>query len=60
MKLGNPRPIMLMVYIAALILSSAGAINQGFESTHVYTIGGILNLIFGGIVIYQLFKQKKS
>ena len=59
MKLGNPRPLMLSVYIAALILSSAGAINQGFDSTHVYTVGGILNLIFGGIVIYQLFKHKK-
>ena len=59
MKIGNPRPIMLMVYIAALILSSAGAINQGFDVNHIYTVGGILNLLFGGIVIYQLFKHKK-
>ena len=50
---------MLMVYLAALILSSAGAINHGFAVSHAYTVGGIMNLIFGGIVIYQLFKQKK-
>ena len=61
MKLGNPRPILLLAYIAVIILASAGAINYGYTyGVAAYIVGGILNLVCGAIVTYQLFKKRDS
>lgn len=51
--------LVLVVYLAAVILASAGAMNYGVTyGTHFYTIGGVLNILFGGYVTYKIYKNK--
>jgi len=48
----------LLAFVAAFILASAGAINYAFDcGEHIYTVGGILNLIFGGYGVYRVWKK---
>lgn len=47
----------LLVFVAACIIASAGAMNYAVVTkAHIYTVGGILNLICGGYIAYRVFK----
>ena len=53
--------LILVVYLAAVILASAGAMNYAVTyGATFYLVGGILNLLFGGYVTYQIFKAGKK
>lgn len=51
-------PFAVLIYVAAFVIASAGAINYAFNyGEHIYTVGGILNLIFGGYGVYRVWKK---
>ena len=50
--------IAMFAYIGAVIIASVGAINYGVDSAeHIYTVAGVINLLFGG---YNAFKEIKN
>lgn len=50
--------IALFAYIGAVILASAGAMNYAHETSQtIYTVAGVINLLFGG---YNAFKEIKN
>lgn len=61
----NPRDIRptlrlfaMLVYVVVTIVASVGAINYGVDSAeHIYTVAGVINLLFGG---YNAFKEIKN
>lgn len=61
----NPRDIRptlrlfaMLVYVVVTIIASVGAINYGVDSAeHIYTVAGVINLLFGG---YNAFKEIKN
>lgn len=47
----------MLVYVLVFIIASAGAINYGFKAAeHIYTVAGILNLVFGGWTAYKVWR----
>lgn len=49
----------LLVYVAAFILASAGAINYAFDcGEHIYTVAGAMNAVFG--IISTIIAYKKN
>ena len=54
-------PILALIYMAAFIIASAGAIANGFaNSEHIYTVAGILNIMFGGFWSYKVWKESSK
>ena len=49
-------PILLFVYIAAVIVTSAGAINYG-DAEAIYVVAAILNGIFGAWNAYTIYQN---
>lgn len=48
----------MLVYVVVTIIASVGAINYGVDSAeHIYTVAGVINLLFGG---YNAFKEIKN
>ena len=48
----------MLVYVVVTIIASVGAINYGIDSAeHIYTVAGVVNLLFGG---YTEFKEIKE
>ena len=48
----------MLVYVVVTIIASVGAINYGVDSAeHIYTVAGVINLLFGG---YTAFKEIKN
>lgn len=48
----------MLVYVVVTIIASVGAINYGVDSAeHIYTVAGVINLLFGG---YNAIKHIKN
>lgn len=47
----------MLIYVIVFVIASAGAINYGFSAKeHIYTVAGIINLIFGGWTAYKVWR----
>lgn len=54
-------PFAVLIYVAAFVIASAGAIANGFaNSEHIYTVAGILNIMFGGFWSYKVWKESSK
>ena len=50
-------PLVALCYIAAFVVTSAGAINYAFANgEHIYTVTGIINLAFGIFATVKMYK----
>lgn len=58
MKKGIITTYAMLVYVLVFIMASAGAIYHGInESEHIFTVAGVLNLIFGGWTAYKVWRN---
>lgn len=50
---------LVLVYAMVIVATSAGAIQHGCDaSAHFYTAMGVLNLVFGGYIIYKVWRKE--
>lgn len=58
MKKGIIITYAMLVYVLVFVMASAGAIQHGFDAhEHIFTVAGILNLIFGGWTAYKVWRN---
>lgn len=48
----------MAIYVIVFIICSSGAITHGFNAhEHIFTVAGVLNLIFGGWTAYKVWRN---
>lgn len=58
MKKGIITTYAMLVYVLVFIMASVGAIYHGINaSEHIFTVAGVLNLIFGGWTAYKVWRN---
>lgn len=52
-------PYAVLVYFTACVIASSGAINHGFDNhEHIFSVAGILNLVFAGWTVWKIWKSQ--
>ena len=58
MKKGIITTYAMAIYVIVFIICSSGAITHGFNAhEHIFTVAGVLNLIFGGWTAYKVWRN---
>lgn len=51
----------MAIYVIVFVIASSGAMNYAFDTKeHIYTVAGLLNLVFGGWSVYNAWKAENN